>query len=75
MTRTHIDKTLDAIENKINSISGEVRQISYEIRKGFDESSHFFGSELHAELLNKREALIRQRDELNLAYMTISKNF
>ena len=75
MTRTHIDKTLDAIENKINLISSEIREISSKIRKGFDESSHFFGSELHAELFNKREALIQQRGELNLAYMTISKNF
>lgn len=75
MTRTHIGKTLDAIENKINLISSEIREISSKIRKGFDESSHFFGSELHAELFNKREALIQQRDELNLAYMTICKNF
>jgi hypothetical protein len=75
MTQTHIDKTLGAIENKINIINGEIRQISYEISKGSDESSHFFGSELHAELFNKREALIQQREDLNNAYMTICKNF
>lgn len=74
MARTHINKTLIALDDKINAISARIKEISEEILEGMQNDSHFFASDRHDELFMERDGLITTRDELHQAYMIIVRN-
>jgi hypothetical protein len=71
MTRTHIDKTKNAIKAKLDDLLRDYMDTDYQIEAGMSNDSEFFGSHKYYELQAKKVVLLEAHSKLTDALVAI----
>lgn len=72
MTRTHIDKTKNAIKAKLDDLLRDYMDTDYQIKAGISNDSEFFGSHKYYELQAQKTSLSLAHTKLTDALVSLN---